>query len=113
VDASGSAYVAGLRQTTPNFGSSEVWMAKLSPDGTSLLYSTLVGGTLDDEARAIAIDASGSAYVTGQTSSTDFPTVNAYQADQGGPDAFVAKLSPDGAGLVYSTYLGGSASDSG
>jgi hypothetical protein len=66
VDASGSAYVAGLRQTTPNFGSSEVWVAKLSPDGTSLLYSTLVGGTNDDEGRAIAIDGSGSAYVTGQ-----------------------------------------------
>ena len=57
------------------------------------------------------MDGSGSAYVTGYTDSTDFPTQNPYQTDQPGQDAFVTKLSPSGNSLVYSTYLGGNASD--
>jgi hypothetical protein len=91
-----------------------VFVAKLSPSGSSLVYSTYLGGGGDDVGHGIAVDGSGSAYVTGETHSTDFPTVNAYQtAQQGNLDAFVAKLSPDGAGLVYSTYLGGSDDDFG
>src|SRR5438067_13747664 len=61
---------------------------------------------------AIAIDASGSAYVTGSTNSTDFPTSAALQrTNAGGTDAFLAKLTPDGSALAYSTYLGGSSND--
>src|SRR5205823_12968071 len=66
-----------------------------------------------DEAFGIAVDALGSAYITGKTRSNDFPTVNAFQPTFGGgnEDAFVAKLNPDGSALVYSTYLGGSGSE--
>jgi YD repeat-containing protein len=72
-------------------------------------YSTYLGGSLNDEGLAVAVDGSGNAYVTGRTASTDFPTANAlYSTFRGGPtDAFVTKLSADGSTLLYSTYLGG------
>src|SRR5262249_24875634 len=90
----------------------DAFVFKLSPDGASLIYSTFLGGSADDFARGIAVDASGSAYIAGVTLSKDFPTANALQADFGGArDAFVAKLSPDGSQLVYSTYLGGNGTD--
>lgn len=74
-----------------------------------LAYSTYLGGSGDDDPFAITIDLAGNAYVTGTTSSLDFPTANALQpANHGGGDVFVTKISPDGTGLVYSTYLGGS-----
>ena len=80
----------------------------------ALSYSTYLGGSTGDVAQAIAVDAAGSAYVTGQVLSTNFPTVGAIQPASGGHgDAFVAKFTPDGTGLVYSTYLGGSNLDSG
>jgi hypothetical protein len=77
-----------------------------------LSYSTYLGGDGDDQGYSIAVDSSGNAYVAGSTSSTNFPTSNAYQSSYGGGvfDAFVTKFSPDGS-LVYSTYLGGSAED--
>src|SRR5262249_52084821 len=122
VDGAGSAYVTG-RTSSTNFptvnpyqtdqGDFDVFVTKLSPSGSSLVYSTYLGGGGIDYGYGIAVDGSGSAYVTGQTGSSDFPTVNPYQSDQGDTDAFVAKLSPDGAGLVYSTYLGGNAEDAG
>jgi uncharacterized protein (TIGR03437 family) len=89
---------------------------KLDPTGSKLLYSTYLGGSGDDGARGIAIDAAGNSYVTGGTSATNFPTASALQpANAGGArlgsDAFVAKINPAGTALVYSTYLGGSGDD--
>jgi hypothetical protein len=124
VDSSGSAYVTGSTisddfPTTPGAhqptraGSVDAFVTKLAPDGSSLAYSTYLGGAGGgfgaDEGRGIAVDASGSAYVTGDTNSSDFPTtVSAFQtAYAGARDAFVTKLAPDGSSLAYSTYLGG------
>ena len=79
-----------------------------------LIYSTYLGGSGDDWGSGIAVDSSGSAYVTGYTDSTNFPTTNPLQPVYGGDyDAFVAKLNPTGSALVYSTYLGGSGLDQG
>ena len=124
VDAAGSAYVTGYTSST-NFptqstyqatyqgGTYDVFVTKLTPAGNALVYSTYLGGSGDDEAHGIAVDSGGSAYVTGVTSSTNFPTQSAVQATfQGGTyDAFVTKLTPAGDGLVYSTYLGGGNND--
>ena len=77
-------------------------------------YATYLGGSSDDFARAIAVDSSGSVYVTGNTESLDFPTVNPLQGEQagGGPeDAFIVKLDPSGTSIVYATFLGGSSID--
>src|SRR5262249_22829828 len=84
---------------------------KLNPSGSALDYSTYVGGTGSDEATRIAVDSDGNAYVTGYTSSIDFPTAKPYQALLGGLcgyDAFVFKLASDGKSLVFSTFFGGS-----
>lgn len=80
-----------------------------------LLYSTLIGGSgNDDAANAIAIDQSGNAYITGQTTSMDFPTQHAVQGTSGAPyDAYVAKIDPSGSTLIYSTYFGGNGDDVG
>ena len=87
-------------------------MTKLSPPGNALVYSTYLGGSGEDDGTAIAVDAAGSAYVTGYTTSTTFPTLSPYQATtREGTDAFVTKLSPAGNALVYSTYLGGNGED--
>ncbi len=59
-------------------------MTKLSSSGNSLIYSTYLGGGSDDAGMGIAVDGSGNAYVTGMTCSSDFPTLNPYQTDQGG-----------------------------
>jgi hypothetical protein len=124
VDVRGNAYVAGGTASTdfPTVnavqpaigGESDAFVAKLTPNGSQLLYSTYLGGNGGDESFAIAVDNSGNAYVTGSTASADFPTVNAVQPALGGDiDAFVAKLTPNGSQLLYSTYLGGSGFDSG
>src|ERR1019366_4342171 len=80
-----------------------------------LIYSTFLGGSGYDQGNGIAVDSSGNAYVTGTTSSTDFPTMNPLQPTYGGGqwDAFVTKFNPTGSALVYSTYLGGSGNDYG
>src|SRR5207244_9966715 len=90
------------------------FVAKLNATGTSLVYSTYLGngevfGLGFNEVIAIAVDGSGNAYVTGNTSSTNFPTTpGAFQpTSSGGQQAFVTKLNASGSGLVYSTYLGG------
>jgi hypothetical protein len=79
-----------------------------------LIYSTYLGGSGNDEGYGIAVDSTGNAYVTGHTSSTNFPTMNPLQpANAGGNDVFVAKINSAGSALVYSTYLGGSSDDYG
>jgi hypothetical protein len=124
VDSSGNAFVTGETMST-NFpttsdayqtalaGSANVFVSKLNATGTALVYSTYLGGTgAVNNGRAIALDSSGNAYVTGVTSSTNFPTTNgAFQTTYAGTtntyNAFVTKLNPDGSALVYSTFLGG------
>jgi hypothetical protein len=118
VDSEGSAYVTGGTQSDPfptlnayqpAFGGSEdVFVTKLTPDGSALVYSTYVGGTAWEAGRGIAIDAEGNAYVTGDTTSAGFPfTVGAHDTVyNGNRDAFVFKLNPAGDTLEYSTFLG-------
>jgi ELWxxDGT repeat protein len=121
VDSSGNAYVAGETRSTDfptqnplqaayGGGYKDAFVAKLNAAGSALDYSTYLGGSSHDYGFAIGVDDSGNAYVSGETSSTDFPTQNALQPNHGGGrDAFVAKLNAAGSALVYSTYLGGSA----
>ncbi len=119
VDGSGAAYVAGFTQSSnfptmtpyqPNIsGPNDAFVTKLSATGNSLEFSTYLGGSEDEECHGIAVDGFGSAYVTGFTYSSDFPTVDPFQTDQGDFDAFVTKFSSSGTTLDYSTYLGGSA----
>ena len=121
LDASGNAYVAGVTGSA-NFpvlnavqssldSGLDAFVSKLSPTGT-LLYSTYLGGSGIDVGNAIAVSSSGNAYVVGYTASTDFPVQGAVQTANGGDyDAFVTELSPSGNSLLFSTYLGGSGSD--
>ena len=125
VDGVGSGYVTGYTNSTDfpttagayqtsYAGITDVFVTKLDPTGSALVYSTYLGGSNGEYAYEIAIDLGGSAYVTGQTFSTDFPTTaGAVRTTYAGGvcDAFVTKLSPIGSALVYSTYLGGSAGD--
>ena len=118
VDAAGSAYVAGStvgRITTTRGAYDEntsdsrnAFVSKLDPTGSSLVYATYLGGSVDDEGYGIAVDASGAAYVTGSSDSPDFPTTpGAFDPSPNGlEDAFLTKLSPDGSRIVYSTLLG-------
>jgi hypothetical protein len=138
VDASGNAYVAGIttsRASTLLFTQppgafqadctldtlkvceGDAFVAKFALSGTpALSYFTYLGGSLADSANGIALDSSDNAYVTGSTTSTDFPIAgNVFQTTYGGgnADAFITELNPTGSDLVYSTYLGGSATDIG
>jgi hypothetical protein len=132
VDSSGNAYVTGYTVSSdfptenpiqatcdgcnPSTNNSDAFVAKLDATGSSLVYSTYLGGNGQDFGDGIAVDSSGNAYVTGYTSSTDFPTANPLQASLGGSaaqNAFVSKLNAAGSALVYSTYLGGSHHDTG
>ena len=124
LDAAGCAYITGSTVST-NFptqnpyqgtlaGSTDAFVTKLSAEGNSLSYSTYLGGSFNDTGSGIAVDATGSAYVTGYATSTNFPTMNPYQGTFAGVnDAFVTRLSAAGDSLNYSTYLGGGATDSG
>ena len=127
VDAAGNAYVTGYTTSTDfptanafqpnnrgytNGGYKEVFVTKLDATGQTLLYSTYLGGSNDDEGHGIAVDAAGNAYITGYTYSPDFPIAHALQSsNQGYPynssNAFVTKLDATGQTLLYSTYLGG------
>jgi Ca2+-binding RTX toxin-like protein len=121
VDAGGAAYVTGTTNST-NFdtvgqiegdgGLEDVFISKLVPNGSALAYSTYLGGDTNDLGNAVAVDSAGSAYVTGETTSTNFNTQNAYEGDQPSNDVFVARLTPAGA-LGYSTYLGGGLDEAG
>jgi hypothetical protein len=89
-------------------------VTKLNAAGSVLVYSTYLGGSSSDYGRGIAVDASGNAYVTGATNSSDFPTQSPLQASYHDyHDAFVTKLNGAGSALVYSTYLGGRNDDQG
>ncbi len=126
VDTAGDAYITGYT-TSSDFpttataprrtfgGAYDAFAAKVNPAGSALLYSTYLGGGNDDEGEGIVVDAAGNAYVTGLTSSTDYPTTPAaLQRTFGGVyDAFVTKLNPAGDAYVYSTYVGGSSDDEG
>ncbi len=113
VDSSGNSYVAGSTNspvfpTTPGayqtaHAGYDAFITKISADGTTLIYSTLIGGNGSDIAYGIGIDNSGNAYITGSTSSTNFPLVNALQSTP--KSGFVTALNAAGNGLNYSTYL--------
>jgi len=131
VDGSGNAYITGLAgstdfpvtagafQTTNRasaIGLSNVFVSKLNPAGSALVYSTYLGGsTFGDVGNGLAVDGAGYAYVAGIAGSTDFPvTPGAFQTTNHAGhlgNAFLTKLNPAGTALVYSTYLGGSSSD--
>ena len=126
VNAAGEAYVTGETASTAPTpfptanaiqsanagGTNDVFVAKLNAAGSALVYSTYLGGTGNDRARGIAVDATGAAYVTGYAASTNFPTANAIDATHnGGDDAFVSKLNAAGSALAFSTYLGADGAD--
>jgi uncharacterized protein (TIGR03437 family) len=146
LDSAGNVYVAGAtisadfpttqssvqpqyhnhdENQNPFFFLGDGFITKLSPKADTILYSTFLGGSGDDSVTAIAVDATGAVYVTGTTSSSNFPvTSNAFQGGNAGPlinnsaervvgDAFVAKLAPTGGSLIFSTYLGGARDDAG
>jgi len=142
VDSLGAAFVTGITSDAPsrfptrhrvqpfcggwngttcpinprtNLAYNDAFVAKIAPDGSGLVYSTYLGGANDDSGASITLDTLGSAYVTGTTSSVDFPTaVGALQtALRGHDNAFVTKVDPLGGSFVYSTYLGGSGVDKG
>lgn len=107
----------GADQTANAGGAVDALITKLHSSGSSLVYSTYLGGAGNDHGYGIAVDASGNAYLTGFTGSSNFPiTSGAYQTTYGGggsQDAFVTKLNAAGSSLLSSTYLGGTGSDLG
>jgi hypothetical protein len=124
VDGQGQAYVTGFAGSSSYplvnplpppgntlQGGSDAFVAKLSGAGNTLLYSTYLGGSAADSGYGIAVDGQGQAYVTGQTSSADFPMAN--NTLHGQTNAFVTRLSATGNSLLYSMYLGGSSNDTG
>jgi len=126
ITPSGSAIISGTTFSS-NFpttdgafqrtlrGFSDAFVARLNPTGTALEFSTLLGGDSFEAGESVAVDAQENVYVTGSTSSADFPTTpGAFQTAFGGDeDAFVTKFNPAGTALMYSTYLGGMNSDEG
>ncbi len=137
LDGSDNIYVVGST-TSSNFpttsgafqtalaGPENAFVTKLNSGGTSLGYSTFLGGSVNDQGMGIAVTPAGNAFVTGLTESSNFPTLNPVQAILGGsstslqdcgtapcPDAFITQFNSTGSALVYSTYLGGSGYDSG
>ena len=95
-------------------GNTDAFVAQIGATGSTLFYSSYLGGNGFDSGQGIAADASGNAYVVGQTQSANFPTVSPMQLANGGAsDVFVAKVNTTGTALTYSTYLGGAAVDVG
>jgi hypothetical protein len=121
VDNAGSVYVAGYTDSTDfplaapgslPAGNTHVFVAKLDPTGSSLVYADYIGGNNQDYGYALVLDSANEVYVTGSTSSSDFPLVNPYQATYPGSlNGFLTRISADGSALVYSTYFGGNGSD--
>jgi hypothetical protein len=128
LDSSGNAYLTGETDSTDfptttgayqttNLSGATAFVTKLDAAGTSLLYSTYLGGSGGETGNGIALDSTGNAYITGYTSSTDFPTtVDAFQTTNRSnfnTNAFVTKLNATGTALLYSTYVGGGGYESG
>ena len=129
VDSSGNVYVTGSANSTDfsvtsgvfqttSAGGYDVFVTKINSAGKALVYSAYLGGSGNDASSGIAADSAGDVYVTGSTSSTNFPiTPGAFQTVCGNPssclNAFVTEINPTGSALVYSTYLGGSGNDMG
>ncbi|HVI72862.1 MAG TPA: SBBP repeat-containing protein, partial [Pyrinomonadaceae bacterium] len=134
IDGSGNAYITGwtvcrstictfpaINAFQPNYagGYNDAFVTKIDSNGSSLVYSTYLGGgkilnATEDWGEAIAVDTAGSAYVTGYTYSPDFPvTSGALDTTRAGLDAFVTKFTPDGASLIYSTFIGGAGREQG
>ncbi len=123
VDSSGDVYVSGYTYSN-NFptqsafqsslsGGSDIFITKFTPGSSALLFSTYLGGSSNDQALAMIVDSTGNIYLTGGTQSTNFPvTATAYQSELAGTtNAFLTKIAPDASTLVFSTFLGGSATD--
>jgi Beta-propeller repeat len=121
VDAAGSSYATGVTNAA-SFpvahalqgrlaGGGDAFVVKIDPAGRRVVYATYLGGGADDGGRAIAADAAGDAYVTGVTSSSDFPWRGPRASAGGAADAFVARLDPEGRALTYATRIGGSGDD--
>lgn len=120
VDGAGNAYVVGSTSSA-NFplqgpyqglmaGTNDAFVTKVNPNGNGLVYSTYLGGSVNEAALSVALDGAGNAYVTGSTTSGNFPVVGAIQPvnpDPNGVVSFVTKLNSPGTGIIYSTYLGG------
>jgi hypothetical protein len=128
VDASGNAYLAGethsddfptanaIQATFGSGGISDAFVTKLNANGNALVFSTYLGGDTFDAAGGIALDSSNNIYITGRTTSSNYPTLNPIQASySGGPgaDVIITKINAAGTALVYSTYLGGNAGTDG
>ncbi|MEO8049845.1 MAG: SBBP repeat-containing protein [Acidobacteriota bacterium] len=124
LDSAGNLYAAGwtealnfpivLAEQAVSGGGVDVFVVKLNPSGSALLYATYIGGRGDDRAAAIAVNSSGEAYVTGATTSTNFPLASPVRPTLGGSkNAFVLKLNSVGNTLLFSTYLGGTTYDLG
>ena len=121
VDSSGCVYVVGYTNSTdfplategslpPN--ANHVFAAKLDATGSNLIYADYIGGNSEDYGAALVLDASDEVYLTGSTTSSNFPLVSPYQNQQPGPyTGFLSKISADGSKLLYSTYFGGSTFD--
>jgi hypothetical protein len=110
--ASGNFPVTNALQSQFRGGTFDAFASKLTPDGRSLVFSTYLGGTAADEAYGVAMDREGNSYITGYTTSANFPITNAVFSTIAGRDAFLTKLSPTGS-LLASTFLGGSSNEDG
>lgn len=121
-DSAGNTYVAGYTESTDfptaapgqpiSGGSGDAFVTKLSADGSAPLFSTYLGGSGQDIGTGVAVTDAGDVYVSGSTNSPDFPVAAALQGVlAGGRDAFLARLSPSGSELVFSTLLGGDNDD--
>src|SRR4029450_1670263 len=125
VDSQGAAYVTGSTISsnfplstavaafqTSRGGVTDAFITKIDPSGSLVVYSTYLGGSGDDAGNAIAVDVDGNAFVAGTTNSNNFPVQGPFQATtRGFNDAFVVKLDPNGASLLYSTYIGSNTED--